>query len=54
MSADGRWVVSYNGEIYNADEIRPLSFDAWRRQWAEHMHRRPARASNAMAITAGR
>ena len=31
-----------------------LSFEAWRRQWVEPMHRRPAWASNVMAITAGR
>lgn len=31
-----------------------LSFEAWRRQWVEQMHRRPAQASDAMAIAAGR
>jgi asparagine synthase (glutamine-hydrolysing) len=31
-----------------------LSFEAWRRQWAEQTHRRPAQAGYAMAIPGGR
>jgi asparagine synthase (glutamine-hydrolysing) len=49
------WRRHISGEKnYGSQPWTLLSFEAWRRHWAEQMHRRPAQASNAMANPAGR
>jgi asparagine synthase (glutamine-hydrolysing) len=49
------WRRHISGEKnYGSQLWTLLSFEAWRRHWAGQMRRRPAQASNVMAISAGR
>jgi asparagine synthase (glutamine-hydrolysing) len=53
-SAQEIWRKHISGEKnYGYQLWTLLSFEAWRRQWTEPRHRRPAPASHATAISAG-